>query len=204
MYIFTQGYDLLKGPYKHLGADPDKVDALLIQAKILGDSLSVAFDTPSGIPDPTVFLNPTKKNSGADKNNIAEIGTLVLEWTRLSDLSGNSTYAELAQKAQNYLLHPTGAPEAWPGLIGTWVSTGDGSFLDSTGGWSAYDDSFYEYLIKMYVYDPEAFAEYKDRWVAAVESTMEHLVSHPTTRKNLTFLSSYDGQKTNPNSGHCK
>ncbi|KJK81769.1 putative mannosyl-oligosaccharide alpha-1,2-mannosidase [Metarhizium anisopliae BRIP 53293] len=195
-------YDLLKGPYKQLGADADKVDALLKQAQSLGDSLSVAFDTPSGIPDPTIFLNPTKKNSGTDRNNIAEIGTLVLEWTRLSDLSGNKTYAELAQKAENYLLHPKGAPEAWPGLIGTWVSTENGSFLDSNGGWSAYDDSFYEYLIKMYVYDPKAFGEYKDRWVAAVDSTMRHLVSHPTTRKDLSFLSAYRGQQTIPNSGH--
>lgn len=198
------GYDLLKGPYKHLGADPKTVDALLKQAQTLGDSLSVAFDTPSGIPDPTIFLNPAKKNSGTDRNNIAEIGTLVLEWTHLSDLSGNKTYAALAQKAQNYLLRPKGAPEAWPGLIGTFVSTKDGSFLDSSGGWSGYDDSFYEYLIKMYVYDPKAFGEYKDRWVAAVDSTMKHLLSHPTTRPDLTFLSAYNGQKTTPNSGHCK
>ncbi|KHN99039.1 1,2-a-D-mannosidase [Metarhizium album ARSEF 1941] len=195
-------HDLLKGPYQHLGVDPPRVDMLLTQARSLGDSLSVAFDTPSGIPDPTIVLNPARRNSGADRNNIAEIGTLVLEWTRLSDLSGNQTYAELAQRAQDYLLRPSGAPEAWPGLVGTWVSTRDGSFLDSSGGWSAYDDSFYEYLIKMYVYDPGAFGEYKDRWVAAVDSTMEHLVSHPTTRKDLSFLSSYSGQKTTPSSGH--
>lgn len=176
----------------------------MTQARKLGDSLSVAFNTPSGIPDPTIYLNPTKKHSGASRNNIAEIGTLVLEWTRLSDLSGNKTYAQLAQKAQNYLLKPTGSPEAWPGLIGTWVSTENGTFMDSSGGWSAYDDSYYEYLIKMYVYDPKAFGLYKDRWVAAVDSTMKHLLSHPTTRKDLTFLSSYNGQKTNPNSGHCK
>ncbi|KAK2612993.1 hypothetical protein QQS21_000922 [Conoideocrella luteorostrata] len=196
------GYDLLKGPYKQLGADPKQVDALLKQAQSLADSLSVAFDTPSGIPDPTVFLNPAKKNSGAAQNNIAEIGTLVLEWTRLSDLSGNKTYAQLAQRAENYLLHPTGSPEPWPGLVGTFVSTKDGSFLDSQGGWNGGDDSFYEYLIKMYVYDPKAFGEYKDRWVAAVDSTAQHLLSHPTSRKDLTFLSSYNGQKTIPRSQH--
>ncbi|QPH11062.1 hypothetical protein C2857_002638 [Epichloe festucae Fl1] len=196
------GYDLLKGPYKQLGADPQKVDALLKQAQSLADSLSVAFDTPSGVPDGTVFLNPVKKNGGSDRNNIAEVGTLVLEWTRLSDLSGNRTYAQLAQKAENYLLHPKGAPEAWPGLVGTFVSTKDGSFLDSQGGWGGGDDSFYEYLIKMYVYDPKTFGEYKDRWVTAVDSTIAHLVSHPTSRKDLSFLSSYNGQKTNPSSQH--
>lgn len=195
---------MLKGPYKQLGADPQKVDALLKQAQSLADSLSVAFDTPSGVPDGTVFLNPVKKNGGSDRNSIAEVGTLVLEWTRLSDLSGNRTYAQLAQKAENYLLHPKGAPEAWPGLVGTFVSTKDGSFLDSQGGWGGGDDSFYEYLIKMYVYDPKTFGEYKDRWVTAVDSTIAHLVSHPTSRKDLSFLSSYNGQKTNPSSQHRK
>ena len=197
-------YDLLKGPYKQLGADADKVEMLLKQAQSLADGMSVAFDTPAGIPDPTFYLNPTKRNSGASNNNIAEIGTLVLEWTRLADLSGNKTYAELAQKAENYLLHPKGAPEAWPGLIGTFVSTKDGTFQDSNGGWNGLDDSFYEYLIKMYLYDPKGFEEYKDRWVAAVDSSIEHLLSHPTTRKDLTFMSAYNGQKTIPSSGHCE
>lgn len=203
-YNVLLGYDLLKGPYQHLGADPKKVDALLTQAQSLADSLSVAFDTPSGVPDGQIFLNPTKKNSGATSNNIAEIGTLVLEWTRLADLSGNKTYAELAQKGESYLLRPTGVPEAFPGLIGTFVSTQDGKFLDNQGGWNGGDDSFYEYLIKMYLYDPNTFSEYKDRWVTAVESTMEHLLSHPSTRPDLTFLAEYNGQTISPSSGHCK
>ncbi|KAG5930194.1 hypothetical protein E4U53_002288, partial [Claviceps sorghi] len=196
------GYDLLTGPYKQLGAEAEKVDALLRQAQSLADSLSVAFDTPSGIPDGTVFLNPARKNSGSEYNNIAEIGTLVLEWTRLSDLTGNRTYAQLVQRAERYLLRPTGKPEAWPGLVGTFVSTKNGTFLDSQGGWGGGDDSFYEYLIKMYVYDPAAFGEYRDRWVAAVDSTIDHLLSHPTSRSDLTFLSGYNGRKTNPSSGH--
>ncbi|KAG6008885.1 hypothetical protein E4U21_003697 [Claviceps maximensis] len=200
--LSAPGYDLLTGPYKKLGADVAKVDILLRQAKSLADSLSVAFDTPSGIPDGTVFLNPTRRNSGSQYNNIAEIGTLVLEWTRLSDLTGNKTYAQLVQRAESYLLRPTGKPEAWPGLVGTFVSTKNGTFLDSSGGWGGGDDSFYEYLIKMYVYDPVAFGEYKFRWVTAVESTIDHLMSHPTSRKSLTFLSGYNGKKTIPSSGH--
>ncbi|KAG6040265.1 hypothetical protein E4U41_001102 [Claviceps citrina] len=196
------GYDLLTGPYKQLGADAEKVDALLRQAQSLADSLSVAFDTPSGVPDGTVFLNPARKNSGSGANNIAEIGTLVLEWTRLSDLSGNKTYAQLVERAERYLLRPGGSPEAWPGLVGTWVSTANGSFLDSQGGWGGGDDSFYEYLIKMYVYDAAAFGEYKDRWVAAVDSTVQHLLSHPTSRADLTFLLGYNGKKKIPSSGH--
>ncbi|ODA75889.1 hypothetical protein RJ55_08530 [Drechmeria coniospora] len=198
----TSGYDLLRGPMRPLVGDASKVDALLAQAVRLADSLSVAFDTPSGIPDPTVFLRPTRRHSGTSSNNIAEVGTLVLEWTRLSDLSGEPRYAALAQKAESYLLRPTGSPEAWPGLVGGDVSTRDGTFLNSNGGWSGGTDSFYEYLIKMYQYDPRAFAFYKERWVLAAESTMAHLASHPTGRPDLTYLSQFAGQQTDPVSTH--
>ena len=195
---------MLKGPMSSLAPDSKKVDILLKQAVSLADSLSIAFNTTSGVPDPTVFLNPTRRISGSSSNNIAEVGTLVLEWTRLSDISGDKKYAELAQKGESYLLNPTGSPEAWPGLVGSDVRIQDGTFLNSNGGWSGGTDSFYEYLIKMYQYDPEAFAEYKDRWVLAADSTMAHLASHPTSRKDLTFLSQYSGQTTYPVSSHCK
>lgn len=194
----------MNGQWSDLAKDRSQVDALLDQAATLADSLSIAFNTTSGVPEPTVFLNPTRRKGNDGRNNIAEIGTLVLEWTRLSDLNGDNVYAELAQKAENHLLRPKGSPEAWPGLVGTFVGTADGKFQDSNGGWSGYTDSFYEYLIKMYLYDRKAFGEYKDRWILAADSTMKHLASHPTSRKDLTFLAEYNGQKILPQSGHCK
>lgn len=128
----------------------------------------------------------------------------MLEWTRLSDLTGNKTYARLAQKAQNYLVEPTGVPEAYPGLVGITVNIKDGQFTDNRGGWGGGVDSFYEYLIKMYLYDPKEFAHYKDRWVLAADSTMKHLASHPTSRKDLTFLAGHNGPRIIPASGHRK
>lgn len=194
-------YDLLSGPYSDL-LKSGSAKVLLDKAKTLADGLSVAFDTPSGIPDPTVYFNPSKRKSGSGRNNAAEIGTLILEWTRLSDLTGDDKYAKLSQKAENYLLRPSGAPEAWPGLIGTWVSVNDGKFQDSNGDWGSYMDSFYEYLIKMYLYDPVAFSEHKDRWVKAADSTMAHLASNPSTRPDLTFLTSYNNQTIKAESEH--
>ncbi|PHH82935.1 hypothetical protein CDD82_4258 [Ophiocordyceps australis] len=196
------GYDLLKGPMMNLVADQGRVDMLLRQAKSLGDTLSIAFDTPSGIPDPKLVLNPTKRISGSKRNNLAEVGTLILEWTRLSDALGDAKYAQLAERTQSYLLRPSGIPGPWPGLLGFTVSVDDGSFLDDIGGWSGGTDSFYEYLIKMYQYDPVAYGEYKDRWVAAADSTMQFLASHPTTRPGLTYLAQYHGQQKISSSSH--
>ena len=74
----------------------------------------------------------------------------MLEWTHLSDLSGNDTYAQLTQKAESYLLNPQPTwNEPWPGLLGTNVDISTGLFQDASGGWNGGDDSFYEYLIKV-------------------------------------------------------
>ncbi|KAK7223241.1 hypothetical protein V2G26_011244 [Clonostachys chloroleuca] len=197
------GYDLLSGPFSNLVQDPKLVGKLLEQAVSLADSLSIAFDTPSGVPDDEVIFNPKRRRFGNHDNSITCIGTLVLEWTRLSDLTGNPTYAGLAQKAQAHLLSPK--PDTGfklPGLVGTYVRLNNGEFGDYQAGWGGGSDSYYEYLIKMYAYDPVAFAAYKDSWVQAAESSMQYLASHPTSRTDLTFLGEFRGNSTVPMSSH--
>lgn len=139
------------------------MDALLTQAESLADHLSYAFDTPTGIPVNTLFFN-NRSTDMKPNNSIAGFGTLVLEWTRLSDLSGNTTYAALAQKAESYLLNPQPASgEPFPGLLGDTVNITNGLIANAQGGWIGNSDSFYEYLLKMWVYDQSRFSSYKDR-----------------------------------------
>ncbi|KAH6647474.1 glycoside hydrolase family 47 protein [Truncatella angustata] len=186
------GYDLLSGPLKDLADDEAKVSALLEQAVKLADLLSVAFDTPSGIPINDLDWQPPRPQNDTT-NGIATIGTLVLEWTRLSDITGNKTYAELSQKGEAYLLdpQPKNIGEPFPGLLGTYLDVTNGSFVTSSGSWGGGDDSFYEYLIKMYLYDTERFGDYKERWVVAVDSSIKYLTSHPSSRPELTFLAAW-------------
>ncbi|RYP18007.1 hypothetical protein DL767_009926 [Monosporascus sp. MG133] len=189
-------YDLLTGPLSEYGQDQEAVKALLDQATHLADILSDSFDTPSGIPRNTLFVTPSgTRPSDEETNGIATIGTLILEWTRLSDLTGDPKYHELVQKAENYLLSPLNPElgEPFPGLIGTNLNVTDGLFVDSRGGWNGGTDSFYEYLIKMYLYDSEKYEFYLERWITAIDSSIEHLTSHPTSRPDITFLAAYRG-----------
>ena len=111
-------------------------------------------------------------------------------------MTDDPEYAKLAQKGESYLLHPQPAlGEPFPGLLGTNVRLTDGRFVDGNGGWGGGTDSFYEYLIKMYLYDPVRFKTYGDRWIAAADSSMKYLVSHPTTRPDLTFLAMWEGKE---------
>ncbi|CZT04889.1 related to class I alpha-mannosidase 1B [Rhynchosporium agropyri] len=189
------GYDFLKGPLGGLASNATAVDLLLTQAERLASNLAFAFNTPTGIPSNNLFLNP-QRTDNSTTNGIATIGTLVLEWVHLSDLSGNKTYGQLAEKGESYLLAPKPASsEPWPGLIGTNIDINTGLFQDAKGGWVGGADSFYEYLLKMYVYDSTRYGHYKDRWILAADSTIAHLASHPSSRPDLTFLAYFDGQK---------
>ncbi|OJJ34983.1 hypothetical protein ASPWEDRAFT_40122 [Aspergillus wentii DTO 134E9] len=189
------GYDLLKGPASDLVKNSSNVDALLTQSKTLADVLKFAFDTPSGVPNNDVNII-SKEDDGTKTNGLAVTGSLVLEWTRLSDLTGDDEYAKLTQKAQSYLLNPSPSKyEPFPGLVGSHIDKETGQFTDGVVSWNGGDDSFYEYLIKMYVYDTKRFGLYRDRWVAAANSSMHHLKSHPPSRPDLTFLASYEDGK---------
>ena len=195
------GYDFLKGPLAHLADNKANVDALLKQSINLANNLSYAFETPSGVP----YNGLDFANRGHDggPNGLATVGTLILEWTRLADLSGNKTYADLIRKAEQYLLHPTPASsEPFPGLLGMNIDVPTGKFLDAYGGWIGGADSFYEYLIKMWVYDPKRFGELKDRWIVAADSTIKYLTSHPKTRPDLTFVAAYNGRTLDLSSQH--
>ena len=198
-------YDLLSGSHKHLIKDARLRNNLLKAAITLADRLSIAFDTPSGIPDDGIIFNPTSRRYGNIDNSITCFGTLVLEWTRLSDLTGNKTYAALAQRAQDHLIHPkTNQEFTLPGLIGTYVRLDNGYFGDYQAGWGGGSDSYYEYLIKMYAYDPIQFVEYGESWIQAAESSMKYLASSPSTRPDLTFLGEMRENTMIPISSHCK
>lgn len=186
------GYDFLSGPLSHLANNQADVDALLTQSIHLANNMSFAFNTPSGVP--YNLLNFSSGQAIVEPNGLATVGTLILEWTRLSDLSGDARYAALVARAESYLLDPKPASsEPFPGLLGMNIEPTSGRFLDAMGGWIGGADSFYEYLIKMYVYSPSRFAALRDRWIAAADSTMTFLASHPLTRPDLTFAAAYNG-----------
>ncbi|KAH7382260.1 mannosyl-oligosaccharide alpha-1,2-mannosidase-like protein [Pyrenochaeta sp. MPI-SDFR-AT-0127] len=195
------GYDFLKGPLADLADSKENVDALLAQSINLANNLSYAFESPSGVP--FNGLNFATRGNDGGPNGLATTGTLILEWVRLADLSGNKTYAALIEKAEQYLLRPSPPQnEPFPGLLGMNIDTTTGEFLDANGGWIGGADSFYEYLIKMWIYDPERYAELKDRWIVAADSTIQYLTSHPRPRPDLTFLASYNNRTLDLSSQH--
>ncbi|THW77260.1 glycoside hydrolase, partial [Aureobasidium pullulans] len=186
-------WDLLEGPFSHMAISPDLRYALHVQMTRLGDILSCAFATPSGVP--RNWVDPALCQTDNDpQNSIAGAGTMILEFARLSDITGNETYANLAQVAEQYLLKPQPASsEPYPGLLGSYISVETGELVGSKGSWGAFADSFYEYLLKAYLYNSDLYGFCLERWLVAADSTIRFVGSHPYGHPEWTLLSSWDG-----------
>ncbi|KAI0484883.1 glycoside hydrolase [Xylariaceae sp. FL0804] len=193
-------YDLLKSGQFPNPYGQNLTDTLLKQAVVLADKLSYAFNTPSGIPasnvnftnNQPVYSTYTVNNYTYNATNTAQAGSLLLEFSRLSDLTGNETYRYLVERAENVLVNPH-PPPRYPGLIGTEFDTDSGDMLSFDGGWHSGIDSCMEYMIKVWQYKPSTTVDtYKDFWLNAVKSTILHLALHPYGWPDLTFISELD------------
>ena len=123
----------------------------------LADRLLPAFGTPSGLPVNRVDLQhglTDLKRSVSPKYgtvNIAEAGSVQLEFRDLSRVTGNSKYQEAADHDLNIILD---SPNS--GLYPQYFSVGSGRSSSSTFTVGAGADSFYEYLLKQWVQSNKA------------------------------------------------
>lgn len=199
-------YDLINSPIVAPGTyNPAHVKALLTAAKTISDHLKPMFNSPSGLPYSNINFttgaysncNPISPCPNSTEVDTAVTGTLILEWYRLSDLTNDTSYRELAQKAESNLISPD-QTLIYPNIVGSGLDINTGKYLDFAGGWEGGIDSFYEYLIKTYVYAPTepSTASYKDFWVGTAESTSKYLAQHPFEHPELTFISQLDENGT--------
>jgi mannosyl-oligosaccharide alpha-1,2-mannosidase len=96
-----------------------KYPILLEKAQQLGDFLYRAFDTESGIPVPYYRWQNHGAGKLAGENGVlvAQIGSLSLEFIRLSQVTGDAKYAGAVQKITDQLeqtQNKTALPGMWP------------------------------------------------------------------------------------------
>jgi len=132
--------------------------ALLRLANDLGTRLLPVFDSPTGMPYMYVNLR-TGKTRGA-RTNPAEIGTLVLEFGKLSQLTGNPVFLA---KSKNALvqLYQRRSPI---GLVADEIDVETGQWVSTASHVGGAIDSYYEYLLKCAVLfnDGQCRAMYDD------------------------------------------
>lgn len=133
-------WQLLNGPFRTMEIDKRLMQSLYDKIVVLGDILGCAFNTPSGIPrnwvDPTLC-----QTDDSVSNTLAGAGSLILEFSVLSEITGNDMYFRLAQRSEDNLIDPRPKwNEPWPGLLGSSISVKDGSFYNNKGSWGSLSD----------------------------------------------------------------
>ncbi|KAF8183135.1 glycoside hydrolase family 47 protein [Pholiota molesta] len=163
-----------------------KYPDLLTKAEELGDKLAFAWDSSNDIPYNE--LDFTTNTPQRDTSNIAQAGTLTLEWATLSKYTGNDTYQALAEKSARHIAQGS-AP--LPGLPAQGINPSDGSPVGGYVTWGGGSDSYFEYLIKYPRLQSSADPLYADAWRTAVDSSIRTLLKISTSGSQ-TYLADYD------------
>ncbi|KAL8032264.1 hypothetical protein ABFX02_13G084500 [Erythranthe guttata] len=123
----------------------------LENAKNLADRLIVAFtSSPTAIPFSDVVLRDRSAHSAPDGlSSTAEASTLQLEFNYLSYLTGDPKYSVESMKV---LEHMKNMPKV-KGLVPIYINPRSGDFSGENIRLGSRGDSYYEYLIKVWLQD---------------------------------------------------
>ncbi|OKL59380.1 hypothetical protein UA08_05251 [Talaromyces atroroseus] len=165
---FLGAYDISAGKYP----------VLLRKAIEVGQMLYAAFDTPNRMPITRWNFNNGINNvpqEAGDNVLVAEIGSLTLEFTRLSQLTNDDRWFDAIQRimdafeAQQEL---TKVPGLWPVVVNA-KTMNFHEFSGFTIGGMA--DSLYEYLPKQHVLLGGGSQQYQKMYAGSIEAMKSHI-----------------------------
>lgn len=166
----------------------------LTKAKDLGDRLMPAFNTPTGIPRATITLATgaaTNPSWTGGSSILSELGTLQVEFRYLSKAAGQAHYGEKAEA----VIRRMDTVQPAHGLYPIYISSDSGTPTTSSITFGALGDSFYEYLIKVWVQGGRQEAMYRRMYDAAMEGMTGQLLKR-TRPSNLAYVADWDGAGT--------
>jgi len=151
------------------------------KARDIGNRLSGAMDTPLGLPCKQVTLASPSSQCGGSLM-LSEIGTVQLELRYLSQITGDPSFAQRANKIYAWAYR---SPAAQSGMFGTFVDANSGS----TSGEVSYGgggDSFFEYLLKGWIQGGRREGKLRELYDKAVQGLTSNLLG--TTQDGLTYI----------------
>ncbi len=147
----------------------------LLKARELGDKLLPAFNSPHGLPHSQIDLRTGNVGDYSWTGGsilLAEVGTCQMEFATLSDRTGDPRYAAAAQRSIDLLdkLHP---PQ---GLYPIYLDPTTGNFAPSKVTLGAMGDSFYEYLLKMWLLTGKKSTQLQRMYRASMDGVLNVLL----------------------------
>lgn len=169
---------------------------LLDKAKEVADKMAHAWVGKNSIPYGHIDFSTNTPSTAT--SNIAEAGTLTLEWAKLTQYTGNTTYKALAENAA---LHIANLGVQFPGLPAQGIDPSTGLSVGKYITWGGGSDSYFEYLIKYARMDSSVSSDFADSWRTAVDSSINVLRKTSTVGDHV-YLADYDGSKIRHVSSH--
>lgn len=167
-------------------------ERLLMKALELAHMLYASFDTSNRLPVMRWNLHWAMKDDnqgGAGSPILAEIGSLSLEYTRLSQITGDPKWYDAIQRIMALFdaqQHLSDLPGMWPLQVNAEQSD---FHTGSTFSLAAWSDSMYEYLPKMYAllggYEP-----YATMYQFAMDTVIRYALYKPMIKEKIDILMS--------------
>ena len=179
---FLGAYDLSHGH--------EEYPILLQKAVEVGDLLYCAFDTPNRMP---VSRWSWEKGLEGDSQTasgntlVAELGSLTLEFTRLSQLTGDMKYYDAITRIMDEFrkVQPdTKLPGLWPVIVNAKELT----FTNTEFTLGGMADSLYEYLPKQHMLLGGIGKMYREMYEYAITAAMNHIFFQPMLPDNADVL----------------
>ncbi|CAF0831381.1 unnamed protein product [Brachionus calyciflorus] len=172
----------------------------LDKAVEVADSLMPIFNSPTGIP--YSLFNPVSKTvsnynwAAGSCSILAEIGTISLEFQYLTDMTGNKIYQEKIDKIYDTLLKNKNQN----GLYYNYINPSTGQYCGSQASIGGLADSFYEYLLKFWLYKKKADKNILKMYLDSIDALKSHVYSK--SKGNLGYFGEYSNNYVTPKMGH--
>ncbi|XP_071726529.1 mannosyl-oligosaccharide 1,2-alpha-mannosidase MNS3 [Rutidosis leptorrhynchoides] len=163
-----------------------KPSVYLENAKNLADRLFTAFtSSPSAIPFSDVVLHDRSAHAAPDGlSSTSEASTLQLEFNYLSFLTGDSKYSDESMKV---LEHMKTLPKV-EGLVPIYISPSSGEFSGNNIRLGSRGDSYYEYLIKVWLQQRQSNRTYLHDMYEEAMKGVKHLLVRKSKPNGLVFV----------------
>ncbi|KAF4549242.1 putative glycosyl hydrolase family 47 protein 6 [Elsinoe fawcettii] len=165
---------------------------ILAKATEVGDMLYKAFDTPDRMPITQWYWERAAQNIIPQQTPftvlLAEYGSLSLEFTRLSQITGDMKYYDAIARVMDVFLteqNRTNVPGLWPVTL---KAKSKNFASDSQFTLGSMADSTYEYLPKQYLLLNGRDDSYEKMYLAALAAAKETLFFRPVTPNNTDLL----------------
>lgn len=163
----------------------------LDKAAELGRMLSPAFDSPTGIAHGMINMRTGEPTQGwaGSAAILSELGTLQLEFRNLA-VATNDRALELRSMKGIQLMN-TKRPNY--GLFPIKVDIGSGGWAESHVTFGALGDSFYEYLLKVWIQGGKKESWLREMYDRAIDGVV-HVLLKSSEPSGLAFLSDWTGR----------